>query len=96
MRTEGGFATLLVEVENANKAGAALLSDEECERAFAFGTKEHTAYSASSDGIGLGNVSLRILTRSARLLLTHKPGSQLQGSEERARSNPVARRFSRR
>ena len=94
MRTEGGSATLLVEVENANKAGAALLSDEECERAFAFGTKEHTA-SASSDGIGLGNVSFRILTRSA-LPLTHKPGSQLQGSEGRARSNPVARRFSRR
>ena len=60
VRTEGGAAKLLVEVHNANKAGAATLSDEECERAFAFGAKEHTA-SASSDGIGLGNVSLRIL-----------------------------------
>ena len=58
VRTEGGSATLLVEVDNANQAGAALLTDEECDRAFAFGAKEHTA-SASSDGIGLGNVSPR-------------------------------------
>ena len=64
VRTEAGSATLVVEVENVNKAGADLLSDEECKRAFAFGAKEHTA-SASSDGIGLGNVSLSaFLTRA--------------------------------
>jgi len=68
VQTEGGSTTLLVEVDNAVKAGAALLSDEECERAFAFGAKEHTA-SVSSSGIGLDNVSLRTLTRSALPLI---------------------------
>jgi len=63
LRVEDGSTTLRAEVENTNKVGTAILSDEEGESCFLRGSKASAAL-ASSDGVGLDSV--RVVVGAAR------------------------------
>ena len=61
-----------------NKAGAELLSAEECESSFALGAKQHTA-SASSDGVGLHNVQQAVSVAGGHAQLRAQSSGSARG-----------------
>jgi len=82
LRVEDGSTTLRAEVENTNKVGTAILSDEEGESCFLRGSKASAAL-ASSDGVGLDSVRVVVGAARGRAWLvgsSHQPvpGSAVQ------------------